>query len=233
MSLNYFPLKLIRMGSDKAFLSSAIELFKEDLTNSLLVTETILHLEKKNLHLLDPQQIAQFSESNINSKTVDFNTKKGRFIKNVHDVLGKRYPDAFRLMYIFPFSLYPFPILLSDELSSKLKSMPSKENLFEESLPFKMDQLKPDFFKGCTAFLLLIHKDKVWGASLEQQIRGVVHTNKRLLEKLGFRVTLLDQNFCKYFVLPNHFIDINSDNYKIAEKFVLDTIQNSKLKYQK
>lgn len=142
-------------------------------------------------------------------------TKRARFLRATRDILAGPYADRLRLMYLFPFAKYPFPVLLTPEAARHIPQTEPTDNILKDALPYRLDQLVDSrgrdglSFAGSTAILVLVNKDKTYGSNL----RGFTLVNKRLLERMGFRVLLLEQRDYPDMVLPRHLFSPTSPRY--------------------
>lgn len=165
------------------------------------------------------EQICEYQQAAMMTP-VHSNTKKARFVKTIRDILSDSYADRLRLMYIFPFSKYPFPVILNKQAAQQVGQSTFSENIFKDSFPYTFEHIKPNQFRNCTAILVLLNKDKTYGPN----IRGFTYVNKRLLEKLGFRVLLLEQSNFPDFVLPNHLVHSESDRFQQSAQSLLASV---------
>lgn len=212
LTLNFFPNNMIKLCTDKEFLKKSIDLYKLKLNDTLLITDTILRVETTNPTILSDDQIEQYCQLG----EMQWTTKRGRFLKAIYDILLKKYDDRTQLMYLFPFAKYPFPVILNKRIGAEMPKL-----AHYQFHPYNLNHLRPNYFKNCTVIVTLMTKDKTYGDS----IRGFALINKRLLEKLGFRVLLLKQRDYPQFIMPTDKVKPDSEEYREETNKLLNTIK--------
>lgn len=190
------------------------------LSDTLLITDTILRLELRNQSILTLDQIKKHNEIQMKD-AVTFETKKGRFVKRIYGIIEKEFPNQARLMYLFPFSKNPFPVILTEEAAQQNR-MQQSGNIFQDVIPYTFEHLNEGQFRNCTAILALLNKDKTYGPN----IRGFSSVNKRLLERLGFRVVQIEQKDFIDLILPSHLFQPDSDRYQQAVQLLLASVRS-------
>ena len=193
-------------------ISIILDLYKLKLNDTLLITDTILRVETTNPTILSDDQIEQYCQLG----EMQWTTKRGRFLKAIYDILLKKYDDRTQLMYLFPFAKYPFPVILNKRIGAEMPKL-----AHYQFHPYNLNHLRPNYFKNCTVIVTLMTKDKTYGDS----IRGFALINKRLLEKLGFRVLLLKQRDYPQFIMPTDKVKPDSEEYREETNKLLNTIK--------
>lgn len=157
----------------------------------MLLLDSILRLEM-NTRLLNEAEINHTHQA-LQSLFCNSRTKKSRILNAIETCLASQHSEHFRMMYLFPFSTYPFPVILTPEVSEKIAHLSvdysKHRHVHTNSIPYQLEHLRPDTFKGCTVIVLLLNKDFI----VNSLIRGFMQVNIRLLRKLGFRVVLIEQ----------------------------------------
>jgi len=192
----------------------------------MLTIETIIRLERPSMQLLSTKQFLELYQNHIKSIPMELDTKQFRFIQHVYNVLSSEFHGSCQLMYLFPFSKFPFVVLLNKELTRKISNDPPTD-LPLNGHPFQLAHLLPNYFKNCTAFLLLLKRDftHCTNNSMVGNLRAQAYLCKRLLERLGFRVVLAAQRDYIPFVMPSRMVDVNSDEYRQSAKSILKAVK--------
>jgi len=124
-------------------------------------------------------------------------------------------------LYIFPFSSYPYPVILGNDALHQVAKQPTSGNIFNDALPYSFEHVERNQFLGCAAILSILLEDIILGPN----IGGAASLNRRLLEHLGFSVILLDHKDCHDFILPDHAVNVNSESYQKSVQSALAIIQ--------
>lgn len=147
-------------------------------------------------------------------------SQKNAFLQFIRQSLIKHFDQRIQLMYLFPFSTSPFPVILTNEHCKKIFQNANYNDMHignpvENSIPYLSEFMKKNYFKNCFAILPLLSKDFIWGSNL----RGIIQLNKCLLEDLGFQVIPLPQIQFNKFISPNSIK--TSYQQKMAKKQLL------------
>lgn len=192
-TMNYYPSKLVELAMDPNFLANSKEISKMDISNTLLLLDTILRLEK-NKKLLSNEQIEE-ARSKLPYNLEFNNTNKSRILRTFNDSLAaSKYAQRFGMFYLFPFAAFPVPIIFSkkdgaDKLRqlNDLRRSSDRDNsnqVFEHYYPYQPELVRPNQLQGGRAILLLTARD----FSHSSNIRGATQLYKRLLHDMGLRV---------------------------------------------
>lgn len=173
----------------------------------------------RNRSILTTEQINKHNERQMKD-AANFDTKKSRFIKRIYDIFEKEFSNQARLMYLFPFAKNPFPVILTEEAAQQIRMQPS-ESIYQEAVPYTFEHLNEGQFRNCTAIFTVLTKDKTYGSN----IRGFASVNKRLLERLGFRVVQVEQRDFTDFILPSHF-QLDAHRYQRSVQSLLASVRS-------
>lgn len=153
-------------------------------------------------------------------------TKKMRVLKAIETNFNasKQYKDTFKLMQIFPYDYYPYPVILSEKVFNELnaKNGQNKQNNSPiEFYPYQVDLFKPMAFNDCTVIVVLLDRDYIVGSI----IRGFNKINLRLLKTLGFRVVIIEKRLHR-----NTFENLLADRNSIGQNNFNKIIDNAIMK---
>lgn len=183
----------------------------------LLIVDTTLRLEKKQ-RILTQDQIYECHKSTLMELPKDFpKTKRGRFSHSITSILSDHFGDKVRLMYLLPFSGFPFITILSKET---VKKLPPANTSILEAHPYTYEHMKLNYFQKSAVILPLLAKDRLNYTT----IRGFIDLNIRLLEKMGFKVIFIEQKDYPNFAFPDHLKMENPARNDELAKSLLDAI---------
>ncbi|OTF75993.1 hypothetical protein BLA29_000055 [Euroglyphus maynei] len=209
--IDYEPKQLLRICcSTQQQIQDSLASSKMLLSTQLLTLDSIMRLRNRK-PLLNGKQIIQF-QSSLAYLFDNLHTQKGRFIRFIYETL--RHDRNVQLMYLLSFNTYPFPVILNRTISNFIaKSTNDDPTLcpFADSIPYRADHMKPNFFRHSYVILPLMEKDYTVGSSL----RGTIHLNKTLLEDLGFRIIPVEyRQFRQYFIRDSTKTTITNSEVK-------------------
>ncbi|XP_027196987.2 uncharacterized protein LOC113791409 [Dermatophagoides pteronyssinus] len=215
--IDYEPKQLLKICSNQRQIQDSLGSTKMSLATQFLTLDSIMRLRNRK-SLLNEKQIEQFQLS-LAYLFDNLHTQKGRFIRFIYESLRQQCVDQnIQLMYILPFISYPFPVILNK--SNFIYKSNTDRTLcpFVDSIPYRVDYFKPNFFHNSFAILPLMEKDYTVRSSL----RGTIHLNKSLLENLGFRIIPIEHGQFRHYFLKD---SIETNTHSDATKQLLFTVQ--------